>query len=230
MKTLYKLQDIEQNILSLQQQIQDITQTLTNDEKVLAAQAAVTNAEGKLPPLNKHSRELEDTIDATAAKAKEAEERLYSGDLKNPKELRELQTELAMLKAKQNELEESMFVVMENVETAEATLQQAQTHLTNITKTHQQKNDALVAERARKQDNIDELETQGDSLRAKVDAKDMQLYEQLKGRTRGLPIAKMHNDGTCGKCGVQQNRTTETDIRRGNPAQCDNCKRILIFL
>jgi len=229
-KTLYKLQDLEQRELQLQQQIQDINQTLANDEEIQAAQAAVTTAKDALPPLQKRSRELEAEIDDTAGKAQETEDRLYSGAVQNPKELRELQTELANLKSKQDELEESLFEIMESLEDGENALQQAEMHLESTVKTQNQKNEALVVERDRKAADAADLHEQQDAIRSEITSQNLQLYDQLKPRTRGLPVAKMHNDGTCGKCGVQQNRTVATEIRRGNAAQCGNCKRILVFL
>ncbi|MEL6151248.1 MAG: hypothetical protein AAFV33_06865 [Chloroflexota bacterium] len=229
-RNLYRLQELEQSMQALQQQITDIDDALQNDEKVIAAQQAVDAAQAALPPLQKQSREVEADLDATTTKAAETEERLYSGEIKNPKAMSEMQQEIAGLKSKQETLEETLFGLMESVEQAESTIANTESNHETVVKTQMQKNEALVAERDRKEAEVAELENARAELHDEIGAEGVQLYEKLKPRTRGLPVAKMHNDGTCSKCGVQQNRMTETEVRRGNPAQCDNCKRILIFM
>ncbi|MEM6285364.1 MAG: hypothetical protein AAF787_24455, partial [Chloroflexota bacterium] len=169
-------------------------------------------------------------IDGTAAKAAGTEERLYSGEVKNPKAMTEMQMEIANLKSKQDNLEETLFELMETIEATETAIASAKTNHETLVKTQHQKNEALVAERDRKQADFEGMRATRAALHEEIGVAGVQLYEKLKPRTRGLPVAKMHNDGTCSKCGVQQNRSTESDVRRGNPAQCDNCKRILIFM
>lgn len=226
---LLQLQEIEQAIVATQQRIQEIDDTLANDEAVNAAQTAVTQAEDALKPMNKRARELELDIEATRTKAEETEARLYSGNVKNPKEMQEMQQEVAALKEKQSDLEDETLELMEQIEAAEAALQQHKAELEQVLTSRGHQHDALRVERDHKTGELDDLQAKRAQTIDKLDAKSLKLYEQLKARLRRLPVARMKNDGICGLCGVQQDRATESAVRRGDLTQCTNCRRILVF-
>lgn len=216
-------------MIAVQKRIQEIDATLANNEAIQAAQAAVEQAEATLAPLQKRVRSLELDIEAARSKAQETEDRLYSGSVKNPKEMREMQQEITSLKTKQGELEEETLFIMEQIDDAETALAQSQAELERVTRAQGHQHEALVLERDHKNGELDTLQGKRAQAIASADPKGLQLYEQLKPRTRGLPVARMSNDGICGLCGVQQDRATENAIRRGTLTQCNNCRRILIF-
>lgn len=227
---LYQLQEIEHQISDAQARIADIDSQLADDSAVRAAEAAIEQAESKLSPLKKRSRELEHELETTTAKRQQTEDRLYSGNVKNPKELAEMQQEIDLLKSRQNQLEESMLEVMMAAEEAENALQQRRQDLTQKQSTRHSKNDALQAERERKLSEIDRLQQKRAQTVGHISSEALKLYEQLKPRTRQTPVTKMQTDGTCGACGVKQNNAHQKSIRRGALEQCSNCRRIIIFL
>ena len=228
--SLYQLQQIEHQIDAAQQRIVDIDETLADNTAIQAAEQAIEQAETALKPLQKRSRELEHDLESTVTKRKATEDRLYSGNVKNPKELAEMQQEIDLLKKRQSQLEETMLEVMMAVESAEETLQQSQQSLEQKQANRRSKHDALGVERERKLAEINTLEEQRAATIQQISGDALKLYEQLKPRTRQTPVAKMHNDGTCTACGVQQNSANQKIIRRGELEQCLNCRRILIFL
>jgi len=229
-KSLLQLQDIERQIVSAQTRIRELDAEIGTDERVQAAQTALQAAQEVLPPLQKQIRSYELDLDETRTKAEATEARLYSGSVKNPKELQEMQQEIAALKQKQSDLEETMLTVMEQAEAAEATIEARQADLETANRAVQDRFNLLTGERDHKIAQLDTLKSQRAATLEQLSADELELYEQLKPRTRGLPVAKMSNDGTCGTCGVQQNQNAQSIIRRGTLGQCSNCRRILVFL
>jgi len=227
---LYQLQTIEIQIDDAQARIREIEEALTNDEVLRQAEQAIVQAEEALVPLRKQLRELEHELETSSVKRKEVEERLYSGNVKNPKEMQELQQEVDHLKGRQGSMEETMLGLMMSLEEAEDTLEQREDKLTRTQTNRRSQHDAWRAEQERKQQEIVGLQEQRANMLDRITGEALKLYEQLKPRTRKAPVAKMHNDGVCAACGVQQNSVAQKSIRRGSLEQCLNCRRILIFL
>lgn len=227
---LYKLQDIERKIAAAQQRIREIDDTLANDAKIRAAQDAAQAAKAPLPALHKQVRELEHELETTTAKSSETEERLYSGAVKNPKEMQEMQQEITTLKTKQTQLEENMLGVLEQIEAAEDNVQQQEAALEKVVQGQRHQHEALLLEKEKQESELHTLNTQHGGTVESLSEQSIKLYNQLKPRTRGIVVAKMNNDATCGVCGVQQDRATENDVRRGILTQCTNCRRVLAWM
>jgi len=227
--TLLQLQQLEQQSAAAQHRLDEINAQLANDSAIQAAQVALQQAQHALPPLQKRAREVEHGIDTASAKAKETEDQLYSGSVKNTKAMREMQQEIASLKEKQSTLEDEAFELMEAIENAEAAIGQHKQDLAAAQQAQHHQHQALILERDREQQKLGDLLAQQQTLIAQIDVESLKLYRALKPRTRGVPVVQMSADGTCGACGVQQDRATETRVRRGEVVQCPNCRRILIF-
>lgn len=228
-RQLYQLQELDDQIRQIQARLKEIHHTLHNDEAIQHAQANVEKTELALKPLRNQSKDLELDLESTTQKAEENENRLYSGAVTNTKEMQDMQNELASLKARQEKLEESMLDVMMQLETAEAAFHDAQATLEKTIKQRNAANESMLLEQENKQGKLQTLQHQREALRTNIEAAHLKIYDQLVPRTRGQAVTRMKSDGTCSLCGVQQTRTNETDIRRGNVTQCSNCRRILIF-
>jgi len=226
---LTNLQRVDEKIRETEARLQEIEDTLNNDEALNSAQAALKEAEETLRPLKAKAKDLELELETTIDKAKSTEQRLYSGDVKNTKELEDMQMEIASLKSRQEQLEETTLSLMMDVDAAEETLSEREETLERTKSQRASQTDAMITERGAKQTQLEDLRDRRQSIRENIDEENLSLYDRLHKRTRGSAVAKMKMDGTCSKCGVQQNRTIETEIRRGNVAQCSNCQRILVF-
>ena len=143
--------------------------------------------------------------------------------------MQDMQQELTLLRKRQSELEEKILSLMDEIDTAETSLTDAELTLEKTKKSRTAENEVLSLEQNAKNQELQQLQKQRDNVAATLDDDVLQLYEGLKPRTRGNPVASMKADGTCGLCGVQQNRTDENNVRRGEVTQCNNCRRILIL-
>ena len=80
-----------------------------------------------LPPLKTRAHDLELDMSGTLQKATAAEEQLYSGRVKNTKEMRDMQQEIAALRKRHGELEESLLELMMTIDDGETAVTDAET-------------------------------------------------------------------------------------------------------
>jgi predicted nucleic acid-binding Zn-ribbon protein len=226
---LKELQKTDDQIRQTQQRLEEIHTQLHDDAAVTAARSGIQQVKDQLQPLRTRTKDLELEIETTVNKAKETETLLYSGEVKNTKEMEDMQAEVTSLKERQERLEETMLDLMMEIETAEHDLESRETALNKLLTTRDHQGDALTAERSTRENELAQFQATRERIRESIEAEHLRQYDRLQQRTRGEVVTRMSNDAICGKCGVQQNRAIETEVRRGNVAQCSNCQRILVF-
>lgn len=225
---LYQLQEIEISLLRSRQRLEAIAAALTQNEAVQAATSLVETQQKALSPLQASVRNLDLEIRSTAEKASQSEDDLYSGRIKNPKQMQELEQEIASLKKRHSELETELLETMFAVEEAESTLGEAQLQLEAVTQNWQQEHGALLEEQAQLEAHIKQLQASRKQALQDIKAESLKMYETLKPRKHNQPIALM-TSGTCGLCGVAQNLSVEREVRQGQKlVTCTNCGRILV--
>ena len=117
---LYELQEIDLEIAEQERRLAKVVGGLGKDDVVVAAREKVDAEREKLKELQHQQHSLEWEIDDLASKIKAGEDQLYSGKIKNPKELSSLQHEVELWKVKRDGLETKDLEIMEKVETVEA--------------------------------------------------------------------------------------------------------------
>src|SRR5688572_14994668 len=96
-EALWHLQEIELNLLRHQKRLNEIATILGDDQAVLAAQTLLADAQKALVPLRTKARNFELEIQSNGQKAQQTEQQLYSGKVKNTKEMQDMQSEIAAL-------------------------------------------------------------------------------------------------------------------------------------
>lgn len=225
---LYRLQEIELGILRFQKRLNEIAQTLADSRAVAEAQQQVLTVQQALTPLQTHARNLELEIQSNTDKIRAADQHLYSGRVRNPKEMQDMQQEIQSLKKRGSDLEDSLLEVMQKVEDMEASLTEAQTVLQQATAEWESQNRQLLDEQTRLKAETERLQQQRKQALAGVSPESLDVYNSLKPRKHNQPVAVLEGD-SCSACGVEQTRaiTSETD-RSASLVKCLSCGRILV--
>ena len=171
---------------------------------------------------------LEGEIGIIDAKIAREEQRLFGGAVSNPKELGALQAEVAMLKRKRAEAEDSLLEVMVQREDATATLERLRGERDEATRQAKE----LTATVERSTTEIDmQLEAHGakrQAAAAPLPADLLELYEKLRATKNGVGAAALEA-GTCQGCHTQlPNKEVERIKSEGGLQRCENCRRILV--
>jgi hypothetical protein len=176
-----------------------------------------------------HAR-LEGEVDVADQKIGREEQRLFSGNVSNPKELGALQAEVAMLKRKKGEKEDELLEVMLQREQANETLARLQAERAEAAaeaEQLQQKVTVLTGEIEAK------LATHG-SARAEIASALpddlLKLYDQIRASKAGVGAAALEA-GTCQGCHTKLPAKEIERLRaEGGLQRCDNCRRILVIV
>ena len=117
-RQLVQLQEVDIELEAAEKAVSGITHQLEGSEALTAARSRLAAERQHLAELKKQQRSIELDAGAINAKMKRVEEELYSGRVRNPKELSNLQREFESLKADRNKLESRELEIMEQAEQA----------------------------------------------------------------------------------------------------------------
>lgn len=228
-EALYHLQELELGILRARKRLQEIAAALANSETVQAAQAQVNSARKTLTPLQTRARDLDLEIQSTAQKARATEQHLYSGQVKNPKEMQDMQQEIQSLSKRHVELENHLLETMVAAEEAEAALHEAEALLVGVTAEWESQHTELLDEKKTLEHQATQLLEQRKIALTQVEPENLKIYEALKPRKNNHAVAVL-NGKSCSMCGVDQTMAIEREARQGHKlVYCENCGRILVY-
>ncbi|MFO7322479.1 MAG: hypothetical protein DIU68_012165 [Chloroflexota bacterium] len=228
-EALLRLQELELDIIRRSKRLQEIAATLADDTPVNQAQAKVQAAEEALEPLRRRARDLEAEISSNARKAGASEDELYSGRVKNTKEMQDLQREIASLRQRNTELEETLLDVMMKVEDGERTLAEARAALETVLANRDTERRHLIDEQSALQREVASLREQREETMKAISPENLARYSSLRQSKKYQPVAIMTGN-MCSACGVEQTKAIEREVLRGQSlATCLSCGRILVY-
>ncbi|GAB4508898.1 MAG: C4-type zinc ribbon domain-containing protein [Anaerolineae bacterium] len=225
---LYHLQEIDLQIMHNRKRLKEIAGLLEDNQAVKDAQERVDAAENELRPLRAHVRDLELESQSNSQKADDAEQRLYSGEIKNPKEMQELQQEIDALRRRNIELEERLIENISTAERIESDLTEFQIALETIQSTAQTTRAELLVEQKAVAVATQELKAKREHAIVGIPPESLELYENLRPKKSGRPIAILKDGSDCSVCGFEQTTTVAREAQLGQRlVSCINCGRIL---
>jgi len=222
---LYQLQEIDLEIAEKERRLEQVNSRLGRDDVVVAVRRKLDAAKERLEELRHGQRSLDWEIDDLAGKIKKGDEELYSGRIKNPKELSNLQHEVELLKAKRDDLETKDLEIMEQVESAEAGADALNRELEETTTEWQREQEQLRKDKETLGSSLNKLRQQRQALAGEVDPGTVALYEGLR-KGKGFAVARVEQ-GICRGCRISLSSSELQQARSGALVQCGSCSRIL---
>ncbi len=224
---LYQLQEIDLAIESNEQAVSQIASQLGESKAVTRAQAELTLEHQRLEELRHQQRSAEWEIDDLVAKLAIAEDKLYSGEIRNPKELTNLQHEVEGLRAKRSQLEDKVLALMEQVELAMASVASRSSGLKALEVEWRSQQQQLSKDMEQLKIILSELNHKRQQLLAKIDPQAVELYNELK-KQKGTAVAKVEQ-GICRGCRILLPTTELQRARSDTLVRCSSCGRILFL-
>lgn len=224
---LFRLQTIDSQIDGMKSRIREIEEKLKDDEELMQAREEAEQTGCDWLKAQKNLRQSEEQVRQQRLKIEQNEATLYSGRMHNPKELQDLQNEVASLKRYLSVLEDRQLESMLAEEDANATAQTAKIQLEKIEAARKTQNATLLTERERLLNDIARFQAERNAAVSDIPSADLDLYEKLRIQRRGIAVSKVVNK-TCSACGSTLNTSLLHAAR--SPSQitrCDMCGRIL---
>lgn len=228
-EALLDLQDIDSVIDRLTRRLTDIKAALHETAELIAARSALRAAQESVTHKRATRKDLELADASLETRIKQAEQRMYSGLVKNPKELLDLQNDIASLKRQKNTLDDQLFAAMVALEEAETELTTCTTTDTRIEAEWRASQGDLAGELTQLEHDLTEKSGEQAEARAALSALDLGTYDQLRRRKGGVVVVEMENNSLCGGCKVRVPAHVLQQLNQAeHTTRCPNCERILV--
>ena len=224
---LYRLQQVDSQIDQAQTRLKVIRQTLENDAELRDATEKFAAAEESFKNTERLLKQTEQDVEKQRLKIQQTEASLYGGLVHNPKELQDLQKDVASLKRHLETLEERELEAMLAAETAEKELQAAQNALETVKSSRGTQFRDLTQESESINKNLEKLSSERNAVMQGLAGPTVNIYDQLRKQRRGVAVATV-SDGSCAACGTTLTASQEQTAR--SAAQlfyCPSCGRVL---
>jgi hypothetical protein len=224
---LYRLQQIDRQIDRARAQLDAIRQTLENDAELRAALQTAETAQTENFRASHKLKNAEAETTAQRIKIQNAESSLYGGKVQNPKELQDLQKDVASLKKHLATLEERELEAMALLENTENALQSAKTELELMQARLGAEHKNLLADQSALTTELERLTEEREATLTPIESVLLQTYESLRQQKRGVAITEFH-DSACASCGATLSASVQQNARSPKQlAHCPSCGRIL---
>jgi hypothetical protein len=209
---LYQLQKIDSRLAAIDSRSKEISRLLENDPVLIAARSEFEAAKRELESSSATLQVIESKILDRRNKLEQSESSLYSGMIKNPKELQDLQKEIASIKSAIALMEDEQMIAMLEVEEKEKIFRTFDLKRDQANAANQQANVALTAQAEAIAQEKARLVTERKLLAIQVPGPILHRYEDLRSRKGGVAVGKV-DDQTCTLCGTGL-----------TPSQCQSAK------
>jgi predicted nucleic acid-binding Zn-ribbon protein len=225
--TLYRLQCLDSEADAKQRRLKEVEPALGESEALRQARRPVEDARAQAHRWALRQRDLELESEGLGDKISRSEQQLYSGAIKNPKELDDLQKDITSLRRRQQQLEDELLEAMIERENGESAQADAQKRLDEVQARWSVQQADLLSEREALQGRLAEIAQARAALVTEIEAEDLAVYLPLRRRKGGVAVAQAL-DGACSVCGVALSPSLEWQLRQGKLTCCGNCERILV--
>jgi len=224
---LFRLQQVDSQIDQIRVRLKAIDDTLHNDLELRTATEHFAAAETKLTSAEHEMSTSDSEVEKQRIKIQQAEASLYGGAVHNPKELQDLQKDIASLKRHLETLESRELESMAVVETAELDLKSATSALEKVKAGRSSQNLDLTREIETLQKDLERLESERKAVSGNITTNFFTLYNQLRQQRRGIAVATI-SDSSCAACGTTLTPSQEQNARSTSQLfNCPTCGRIL---
>lgn len=224
---LFRLQNLDTHIDRSINRIDEINRILSDSQVIKQAQKALEQAEEEMKKIRIELHQIEDKVESQTIKRKTTQAALFSGKIKNPKELQDLSMESEALKRYISQLEDEQLEAMVAFEVAEETELQAKKNLEQAKGTTAEQNAALLGERNNLSAELERMLREKEAVIQSIPPEKLSLYQKLRKQKKGTAVAAVSLGG-CSICGQALTPADQQAIRASNQIIfCPSCGRIL---
>jgi predicted nucleic acid-binding Zn-ribbon protein len=229
---LLALQALDSSLIQLAHKVKTLPVITTLEEKIAAHASArdlCIAAETEKSDIKHELSRVEVDVEQVVSRIDRDEKRLSAGQ-GTPKELEQLQHELASLAKRRSELEDVELEVMVRVEAVDQRIKELSRERDSLAveiENLKQEKERAVAEiesaiKKTQQDRAD--------LESKIEAELLALYEKIRANGDGIGAARLNGD-RCEGCHLTMNAAEVVRVKAladDDVVRCEECRRILI--
>ncbi|MCB8985780.1 MAG: hypothetical protein H6659_18270 [Ardenticatenaceae bacterium] len=225
-RVMYNLQQLDSEIKEKKQRLGEVLRAQKETAELQAARQRNETAVAVLKSAQAKRQNLNLELDSLNSKAKRSEDRLYSGNVKNPKELSDLQHEIEALGRRRSALEDEILEAMVLVEDAETEKVVAEKSLTAVESRWQQSTAVLRKEQQELALRLHKLMGEREKQAALLSPESRAQYDTLAKRKNGVAVAGLRGN-ECQACFMTVSAAKVKSAELGELVYCGSCGRVL---
>lgn len=224
---LWQLQEIDSALDTRRASLEDAESRLGGSEELEEARTTLATRLAELRAAESSQKDIDLQADDLRGKIGPAEQKLYGGSIKNPKELADLQADIEQLKRQLAAAEDRDLDALSAVEAAQAAARACEAEVQRIEAEWREEQADLTARVEQLRREIAEYETQREARIEYIDPDSLKRYEHVRRAHQGKGVARLDRN-LCLGCRISLPVSTVNKARAGNALiQCPNCERIL---
>jgi predicted nucleic acid-binding Zn-ribbon protein len=226
---LHKVQQADTEIARHEQALADLDTGAELSSEIDVLEAELSDLRKQLQAAEKENLDRELEVKTIEEKRKRFQDQLYSGSVRNPRQLSDLHQEVEMLSREIRKIEDRVLELMETLESLrgeigsrEERLAEAKAQLGTVRAEYERKSGRL-------RERIAELKSERGDHASRVGAQLLKRYEQIRARGGNLGLV-MVTGRNCPGCMIDLPQETVKALRAGRGGlTCDNCGRLLFW-
>lgn len=225
-RVLYDLQQIDTEIRAKKHRLGEVLRLQKEPAALLAARERVAAVDADLHTWLARHKDMTLEIAGLSDKARRSEERLYSGAVKNTKELKDLEREVAALGRRRAALEEEALKVMIGIDERQAAKTTADADVEKLSADFSAASVTLKQEQQTLAVHLNKLLEKRQRQVALAQPAVLKTYDELSRQKNGLAVAGLRGNKCLG-CQLTQSANIVKDAEEGKLVRCAHCDRIL---
>jgi len=225
---LYELQKIDVTAQKVRRRLTQLKALLVESDDLKAARRHAEAVEQEQQQWHSRQQTAELEAQSLASRIQESEQRLMSGQVRNPTELESLQSSIEALQRPRGTVETNSVEALLKNEELTSRVVTARTQLQSVQQVWSASQTELTEEETKLKRGFLQLKKQRDTLVETLDKPLLQQYEYLRERKGGVAVAAVEN-GNCTTCNVKVPSGMVSTVRSqpDKLVTCPSCGRIL---
>jgi predicted nucleic acid-binding Zn-ribbon protein len=224
---LIDLQEVDLKIDEMIKKLKIMDRAYGNREALIKREKQLELVESKVHSDRTNHLDAELIVDATRTKIKEVETKLYGGNVRDHRELQDLDKELNFLKRDLETRELQALELLDVLDNSQELFSKVKKILETDSVNWTVLQERLAMEKERLTTQLSKLKNHRDSVAKDIARPALSLYERLRIPKAGRPVSKLDR-GMCTTCHVSIPTQLERKIKQGRQdLTCNNCGRIL---
>lgn len=225
--SLFRLQQIDNHIKKTISRLTSINLILDHNDALQTAEVNLQKVQSDYIQTKRLLKNIETEDSNLRIKLEMVESSLYSGKIKNPKELQDLQKEITSHKKNMSSLEDRQLELMMMLESFEDEIEHKNIDLEKTRGQVTGENAKLMGERITLTNEMESLTQQRTAVLSGIEAKFLDIYESLRNQRSGIAVAEVL-ENSCTVCGSSLTPGLAQSVRTSTfLVFCPMCGRIL---
>lgn len=225
---MHRLQGIDTELDAARRRGKEIDTLLKGTPALQHARSEFARAEAEWQAASAALNQLEEEVQSIDSKVQGEEQRLYAGAIRSPKEMLDVEHEIATLKKRRAGMDDALMAAMERAEQAKADHAACKAALDHAERNFNEDNKHLREEWNQMAVSVRAKFEQRQALSAALSKADLDLYNNLRAKKTNAVAVAAIKAGACSQCGTEASSQQVQQARTGStPALCSNCGRIL---